>query len=73
MSNKELLNQYFTPTWAAELLVKTFYGHLSHKDMVVEPACGDGRFLSAIPSHVPAVGVEIDADYAASAAQYTGA
>lgn len=54
------LSQYFTPTWAAEIIVEQLYPHLSANDLVIEPTCGDGRFLSAIPAHVPAYGVELD-------------
>jgi len=54
------LDQYFTPAWAAELLVKRNFGDLTQRDTVCEPSCGDGRFLMAIPSDVGAFGVEID-------------
>jgi adenine-specific DNA-methyltransferase len=54
------LNQYFTPAWAAELLVQRHFGDLQQSDTVLEPACGDGRFLMAIPPEVEAFGVEID-------------
>lgn len=54
------LNQFFTPAWAADLLVQRYFGDLQPSDNVLEPACGDGRFLMAIPPEVQAVGVEID-------------
>ena len=54
------LNQYFTPAWAAELLVQRHFGDLRRGDVVAEPSCGDGRFLMAIPAEVEAFGVEID-------------
>lgn len=54
------LNQYFTPTWAAEMLVARHFPDLSENDVVLEPSCGDGRFLMAIPENVHAYGVEID-------------
>lgn len=66
------LHQHFTPTWAAELLVRRFFPDLNAKDTVVEPACGDGRFLLAIPSHVDAFGVEIDPSVAELARMNSG-
>jgi hypothetical protein len=50
------LHQYFTPTWAAELLVQRHFADLGPKDCVAEPSCGDGRFLMAIPPEVPPCG-----------------
>lgn len=60
MSNQKKLGQYFTPVWAAELLFNKHFSHLSEKDLVWEPTCGPGNFLSAIPQHIPAVGSDID-------------
>ncbi|HVT35101.1 MAG TPA: hypothetical protein VHE37_05940, partial [Nevskiaceae bacterium] len=54
------LNQFFTPLFVAEALVERYFSHLTSRDLVLEPSCGDGAFLAAIPSHIPAVGVEID-------------
>lgn len=54
------LGQYMTPDWAAEALVARYFGDLSTDDHVLEPSCGRGAFLRAIPAHVPALGVEID-------------
>lgn len=66
------LDQYMTPEWASEALVATFFPHLSRNDMVIEPSCGRGSFLKAIPDHVPAVGVEIDAALASEATINSG-
>ncbi len=66
------LNQYFTPSWAAELLVRRHFSDLSAKDTVLEPSCGDGRFLMAIPRDVDAYGVEIDPMQADAAVRNTG-
>lgn len=66
------LSQYFTPEWAAEELVGEFFGHLSQRDQVIEPSCGRGAFLKAIPGHVPAIGVELDEVTAAIARANTG-
>lgn len=61
------LNQYFTPMWAAEALVERYFSALGASDLVLEPSCGEGALLAAIPRHVPAVGVEIDPVLAAQA------
>jgi SAM-dependent methyltransferase len=66
------LNQFFTPTWAAELLVKRHFPDLTSADTVLEPSCGDGRFLMAIPPDVDAFGVEIDPVMAARAMNNSG-
>lgn len=65
------LGQYFTPAWAAEQLVDTFFPDLDGAT-VVEPSCGDGRFLQALPHHVRAIGVEIDPIHADTARRRTG-
>lgn len=66
------LNQFFTPTWAAEALVERHFGNLTPADTVLEMACGDGRFLMAIPEGIDAYGVELDPVMAARAAKNTG-
>lgn len=66
------LGQWFTPPWAAEALVDRFFPDLGLYDSVVEPSCGAGAFLGAVPDHVPAVGVEIDPAWAAHAQRCTG-
>lgn len=66
------LDQYPTPLWFAEALVERHFGQLDSRDVVVEPSCGPGRFLQAIPAHVPAVGVEIDPALAEEARRRTG-
>ena len=40
--------------------------------MVIEPSCGDGSFLGALPNRVDAIGVEIDPRMALQARQRTG-
>lgn len=70
--NKTRLSQYLTPSWAAEALVEQFFPRLSASELVLEPSCGAGAFLSAIGSHVPAVGVEIDPELARRARENTG-
>lgn len=66
------LSQWFTPGWAAEAIVKRYFGDLSAASLVIEPSCGNGAFLAAIPSDVPAIGVEIDPDMADLARRNTG-
>lgn len=66
------LGQYPTPQWAAEALVERYFSDLGMYDTVLEPSCGDGRFLHAVPAHVPAIGVEIDPALAIAAHANTG-
>lgn len=66
------LDQYFTPAWAAELLVARHFGDLTAGDTVMEPSCGDGRFLMAIPEHVDAFGIDLDPAAAAQAQANSG-
>lgn len=66
------LGQYFTPTWVAEKIVEEFFPELDETSMVLEPSCGAGAFLQAIPAHVPAMGVEIDPRWARAARAATG-
>lgn len=66
------LGQYFTPRWVAEAIVERHFAHLSSRDRVLEPSCGPGAFLLALPDEVDAVGVEIDPVLAAQARAATG-
>lgn len=66
------LGQYMTPVWGAEELYAQFFGDLQCGELVVEPSCGTGNFLMAIPRTVKAVGVEIDPTLAAEAVRRTG-
>lgn len=72
MTDAKKLGQYPTPAWVAEALVERYFSHLDSGDCVIEPSCGPGAFLAAIPEHVQAVGVEIDAMVAQEAARNTG-
>lgn len=65
-------HQWFTPTWAAVSLIEAHFPELSERDVVAEPTCGTGTFLKAVPAHVPAFGVEIDAALAETARRETG-
>jgi hypothetical protein len=71
MSRTRELGQYPTPVWVAESLVERHFARLDRTDVVLEPACGPGAFLGAIPANVRAVGVEIDAQVAEVALDFT--
>jgi site-specific DNA-methyltransferase (adenine-specific) len=62
--NTSSLEQYLTPCWAAEALTELFLNHLSSTGVtpkrIIEPSCGKGAFLNAIPSDLMAYGIEID-------------
>lgn len=66
------LGQYFTPDWACEAVLERYYGDLGAGDCVLEPSCGNGAFLKAIPSEVEAIGVEIDPALARVARERSG-
>lgn len=63
---------WMTPEWAAIELVERYFPKLTSQDLVLEPSCGRGAFLKAIPGHIPAVGVEIDPVLAQEARANTG-
>lgn len=71
ITKQKKLGQFFTPVWAAELLFNETFTDLTANDIVWEPSCGTGNFLSAVPRHVSAVGTDIDADLAQAAAKNT--
>ncbi len=56
---KPELSQWFTPEWAAAMLVERYFPTLSPSDLALELACGTGSFINAIPADVPVLGVEI--------------
>lgn len=66
------LAQYLTPSWASELLVQQYYSGLTSKDVVIEPACGRGSFLRAIPDRVLAIGIDIDPEMVSDSIANTG-
>lgn len=71
-ARRAALGAYFTPRWAAEALIERHFPDLSADDHVLEPTCGNGAFLAAIPAHVPATGVELDPGFAQTARERTG-
>lgn len=66
------LGQYPTPVWVAEAIIQRYFSGLDRTDCVIEPSCGPGAFLAAVPGDVPAIGVEIDAQVAEAARRNTG-
>lgn len=66
------LSQWMTPFWAAEALVQRHFSDLTGNDVVWDPTCGTGAFLGAIPTHVQAIGSEIDPALAEVARRRTG-
>jgi site-specific DNA-methyltransferase (adenine-specific) len=66
------LGQFMTPAWVAEAIVEKHFSRLCASDLVIDPSCGDGRFLRALPDEVPAIGCEIDRDLAEKARRLTG-
>ena len=71
-TNQASLCQFFTPFWFAEALVERYFPGLNKNDLVIEPSCGYGAFLAAIPQAVRAVGIEIDPLVAQVAHDQTG-
>ena len=61
-----------TPAWFCEMLYDAHFANLSEKDNVMEPGCGMGACLAAIPPHVPAFGIEVDPKLAQIASKRTG-
>jgi site-specific DNA-methyltransferase (adenine-specific) len=72
MSLTRTLGQYPTPFWVAEALVARHFSDLDQDDLVIEPACGPGAFLSALPEGIPSLGIDIDAGMVDRARAETG-
>ena len=72
MNKIQQLGQYPTPVWVAEALVERYFANLGARDMVIEPGCGPGSFLSALPDCVQSIGIEIDVAVAEQARSNTG-
>jgi adenine-specific DNA-methyltransferase len=70
-SGDPVLSQWFTPFWAAEELVLDALDGMGDVT-VVEPSCGTGAFLSAIPASNQAFGVDIDPRMAETAERISG-
>jgi site-specific DNA-methyltransferase (adenine-specific) len=72
MSRTKELGQYPTHQWAAEAIVESFFPNLRAGHVVLEPSCGPGAFLAAVPTGVEAIGVEVDPLMAEHARRNTG-
>lgn len=70
MSRQKELSQWFTPLWAARAIVEMKMPHLPQGSRVLEPSCGEGSFIAALPDEIEIVGVEIDPQVAAIAQKY---
>lgn len=70
-SGDRTLDQWFTPFWAAEILVEDVLAGLGAVS-IVDAGCGTGAFLAAVPSSCPAVGVDVDPRVVAAARANTG-
>jgi len=70
ITKQEVLGQFMTPVWAAEEILSLV--GLSSEERVLEPSCGNGAFLKAIPKDIQAIGVEIDEELAEVARKDTG-
>lgn len=66
------LSQWMTPAWAAEMVVEIALGEATETGVILEPSCGTGRLLAAIPNAIEAIGVEIDPRLADVASKATG-
>lgn len=72
MSRIKELGQYPTHQWAAEAIVESFFPDLAAGHVVLEPSCGPGAFLAAVPAGVEAIGIDIDPLMAECARRNTG-
>jgi predicted RNA methylase len=69
---QKALSQFFTPSWVGPELFAAHFSDLPAGANVLEPSCGRGHMLSAIPEEFDAWGVEIDPVLAEEARQNTG-
>jgi hypothetical protein len=54
--------QYMTPLWIAEAIIERYFSALDRSSLVLEPSCGEGRFLDAFRAVMPdvqTIGIEI--------------
>jgi adenine-specific DNA-methyltransferase len=66
------LSQWMTPAWAARELVEAHFSDLELTDHILEPTCGDGRWIQALPDFVTVTAVDIDPLMTAKAHARTG-
>lgn len=65
------LGQYMTPSFLAELIVERHFADLPDGALVIEPTCGDGAFLRALPKRLDAIGIEVDPAKVIASRRYT--
>ena len=70
-SGDAALSQWFTPFWAAEELMDDALRGLGRVP-VLEPSCGTGAFLTAVPRNCDALGVDVDPRVVAAAEANSG-
>ncbi len=70
-SGDRALAQWFTPFWAAEELIDDALRSMGDVS-VLEPSCGTGAFLAAVPDRMPAIGLDIDPRVVPAARANTG-
>lgn len=73
MIKQKALSQWETPIWAARAIVSHALSDLAPGARVLEPSCGSGNIISALPAELEVVGVEIDPAMAAKARKNTSA
>lgn len=73
LSAPKAVSYYPTPGWFAHMLFEQRIApYLNVESVILEPSCGDGSLLRAIPANVRAFGVELDPVLAAEAAATSG-
>lgn len=65
------LSQWFTPFWVAEELVDDALRGMGRAN-VLEPSCGTGAFLAAVPRSNRAMGIDLDPRVVAAAVANSG-
>lgn len=71
-ADRRRFGQWSTPWWACDRVAERAVRGLGPTPRVVDPACGDGRFLVAVARHRPdarLVGVDVDPSAVAAAAE----
>jgi len=61
-----------TPLWAAELIWERYYSDMAPGAVLLDPTCGWGAMLRAVPPEIAAFGVEINPSLAERARRTSG-
>jgi site-specific DNA-methyltransferase (adenine-specific) len=64
--------QYSTAPWVIAPILRGYFPELGPTSFVVDPGCGEGAWLNALPADTPAIGIEVDASLAGFARESTG-